>query len=96
MIGHLDDDGKTFLMCGLMSIAEFYERYEQASGLVLDRTRLHFYEVLNRYQQLQTVLGTAYRVVRLSKSHQNIVIARLQKAAYLLAEDLRAALAEVV
>ena len=96
VIGHLDNDGKTFLMCGLMPLAEFYERYEQASGLALDRTRLHFYEVLNRYQQLQTVLGTAYRVVRLSKSHQNIVIARLQKAAYLLAEDLRAALAEVV
>lgn len=96
LIGHLDDDGRTFLMCGLMPIAEFYDRYEQASGLGLDHTRLRFYEVLNRYQQLQTVLGTAYRVVRLSKSHQNIVIARLQKAAYLLAEDLRAALAEVL
>lgn len=96
VIGHLDDDGTTFLMCGLMPIAEFHDRYEQASGLAIDRGRLHFYEVLNRYQQLQTVLGTAYRVVRLSQSHQNIVIARLQKAAYLLAEDLRAALAEVV
>ena len=96
VIGHLDDDGKTFLMCGLMPVAEFYRRYEDASGLRIDPAKLHFYEVLNRTQQLQTVLGTAYRVVRLSKSHQNIVIARLQKAAYLLAEDLRAALAEVV
>ena len=55
-----------------------------------------FYEVLNRYQQVTTVLGTAYRVVRLGKSHQNIVVARLQTAAYLLAEELRSALEEVV
>ena len=96
VIGHLDDDGKTFLMCGLMPLEEFYDRYQEASGLAIDRKRLHYYEVVNRYQQLQTVLGTAYRVVRLSKSHQNIVIARLQKAAYLLAEDLRQALEGVV
>jgi aminoglycoside phosphotransferase (APT) family kinase protein len=96
VIGHLDDDGKTFLMCGLMPLEEFYDRYQEASGLNIDRKRLHYYEVLNRYQQLQTVLGTAYRVVRLSKSHQNVVIARLQKAAYLLAEDLRQALEGVV
>lgn len=96
VVGHVDDDGKTFLMCGLMPVAEFYLRYEDASGLRIDTDKLHFYEVLNRYQQLQTVLGTAYRVVHLSKSHQNIVIARLQKAAYLLAEDLRHALQEVI
>ena len=96
VIGHLAEDGKTFLMCGLMSIPEFHARYEEASGLKLDPERLLFYEVLNRYQQLQTVLGTAWRVVHLGKSHQNIVIARLQKAAYLLAEDLRHALEEVL
>jgi aminoglycoside phosphotransferase (APT) family kinase protein len=83
-------------MCGLMPLEEFYDRYQEASGLAIDRKRLHYYEVVNRYQQLQTVLGTAYRVVRLSKSHQNIVIARLQKAAYLLAEDLRQTLEGVI
>ncbi len=96
VIGHMAEDGKTFLMCGLMPMAEFYARYEDASGLRIDPAKLRFYEVLNRYQQLQTVLGTAYRVVRLGKSHQNIVIARLQKASYLLAEDLRRALQEVL
>ena len=51
---------------------------------------------LVRPEEVTTVLGTAYRVVRLSKSHQNIVVARLQTAAYLLAEELRSALEEVV
>ncbi len=96
VLGHLAEDGKTFLMCGLMPEAEFFDRYEQASGLLVDQTRIRFYQVLNRYQQLQIVLGTAYRVVHLGKSHQNIVIARLQKAAWLLAEDLRRALEEVL
>ena len=96
VIGHMSEDGKTYLICGLMPIEEFYDRYQQASGLTIDPVKLHFYEVLNRYQQVTTVLGTAYRVVRLGKSHQNIVVARLQTAAYLLAEELRSALEEVL
>ena len=96
VIGHMAEDGKTYLICGLMPIEEFHARYQEASGLAIDPVKLHFYEVLNRYQQVTTVLGTAYRVVRLGKSHQNIVVARLQTAAYLLAEELRNALEEVV
>ena len=96
VIGHMAEDGKTYLICGLMPIEEFHDRYQQSSGLKIDPVKLQFYEVLNRYQQVTTVLGTAYRVVRLSKSHQNIVVARLQTAAYLLAEELRCALEEVV
>jgi aminoglycoside phosphotransferase (APT) family kinase protein len=96
VIGHMAEDGKTYLICGLMPIEEFYDRYQTASGLTIDPVKLHFYEVLNRYQQVTTVLGTAYRVVRLGKSHQNIVVARLQTAAYLLAEELRSALEEVL
>ncbi|MDM0015136.1 phosphotransferase family protein [Variovorax sp. J22P168] len=96
VIGHMAEDGKTYLICGLMPLEEFYDRYQEASGLEIDPVKLHFYEVLNRYQQVTTVLGTAYRVVRLGKSHQNIVVARLQTAAYLLAEELRSALEEVL
>lgn len=96
VIGHMAEDGKTYLICGLMPIEEFHDRYQQSSGLKIDPVKLQFYEVLNRYQQVTTVLGTAYRVVRLSKSHQNIVVARLQTAAYLLAEELRSALQEVL
>lgn len=94
VVGRMAEDGKTYLVCGLIPLDEFFDRYEEYSGLPVDRRRLRFYEILNRYQQVQTVLGTAHRVVRLAKSHQNIVISRLQSAAYLLAEELRAALEE--
>lgn len=94
VVGRMAEDGKTYLVCGLIPLDEFFERYEEYSGLAVDRRKLRFYEVLNRYQQVQTVLGTAHRVVRLAKSHQNIVISRLQSAAYLLAEELRTALEE--
>ena len=96
VIGHMAGDGKTYLICGLMPVEEFYARYEDAAGLKIDPVKLRFYEVLNRYQQVTTVLGTAFRVVRLGKSHQNIVVARLQTAAYLLAEELRSALEQVI
>lgn len=96
VIGHLAEDRKTFLVCGLLPLEAFYERYREASGLTIDPDKLRFYEILNRYQQVQTVLGSAYRVARLNKSHQGIVITRLSSASYQLAEELRGALAEVV
>lgn len=96
VIGHLAEDRKTFLVCGLLPLEEFYQRYREASGLTIDPDKLRFYEILNRYQQVQTVLGSAYRVARLGKSHQGIVITRLSSAAYQLAEELRGALEEVV
>jgi aminoglycoside phosphotransferase (APT) family kinase protein len=95
-VGHLAEDGKTFLVCGLMPLEEFYAAYEERSGLSVDRKRLRFYEILNRFQQVETLLATSYRVVRLGKSHQDILVARIEGAAYLIAEELRAALEEVI
>jgi aminoglycoside phosphotransferase (APT) family kinase protein len=95
-VGHLAEDGKTFLVCGLMPLEEFYAAYEQASGLTVDPERLRWYEILSRFVQVQTVLGTAYRVARLGKSHQDILVARMEGAAYVIAEELRQALEEVI
>ncbi len=95
-VGHLAEDGKTFLVCGLLPLEEFYAAYEERSGLSVDRQRLRFYEILNRFQQVETLLATSYRVVRLGKSHQDILVARIEGAAYLIAEELRAALEEVI
>ena len=94
--GLRDEDGKEFLVTGLVPMAEFHDRYQEASGLEIDPVKLHFYEVLSRFQQVQTLLGTAYRVARLGKSHQNVVVARLEGPSYLLAEELRRALEDSV
>ena len=90
------DSGNADTPYCLMPLDEFYEAYEQASGLTVDPERLRWYEILSRFVQVQTVLGTAYRVARLGKSHQDILVARMEGAAYVIAEELRQALEEVI
>ncbi|HRP98834.1 MAG TPA: phosphotransferase family protein [Terrimesophilobacter sp.] len=79
--GHFDDDGITYLVCGLIPIDEFYRQYEALSGLPVDPDRLFFYRLLNSYQLVVTNLATAYRVSRLGKSHQDVLLARLHALA---------------
>ena len=95
-IGHYADDGQTLLVCGLLPLPEFLQRYEAASGLAVDPARLRYYTVLSRYQQAVTVLATGYRVVRLRRSHQDVLLSRIEAAAYVLMEELRTALAEAM
>lgn len=95
-VGHYDEEGRQLLVCGLLPKEEFLEEYRRASGLAVDTARMRFYTVLSRYQQAVTVLGTGYRVVRLRRSHQDILLARIECAAYVLLEELRLALAEAL
>lgn len=91
-IGHYDESGQHLLVCGLLPLPEFIAEYENASGLQVDPQRLHFYTVLSRFQQAATVLGTGYRVVRLRRSHQDILLSRIEAASYVLLEELRQSL----
>jgi aminoglycoside phosphotransferase (APT) family kinase protein len=92
-IGHYDESGKHLLVCGLLPLEEFLAEYERASGLTVDPQRLRYYTILSRYQQAATVMGTGYRVVRLRRSHQDILLARIEAASYVLLEELRQSLA---
>lgn len=92
--GHYDQDGKTYYVCGLVPLEEFYDRYADAAGLSVDVARLHYYQVLNCYQIVVALLGTAYRVIRLSKSHQGLLLARLKGEVAPVANDLRRLLKE--
>jgi aminoglycoside phosphotransferase (APT) family kinase protein len=92
-IGHYDETGQYLLVCGLMPLGEFLSEYERASGLKVDPERLRYYTILSRYQQAATVMGTGYRVVRLRRSHQDILLARIEAASYVLLEELRQSLA---
>lgn len=94
--GHFAEDGKTFLVCGLLPEAEFFESYEKASGLTVDPVRLRFFTIFNCYQLMVSTLATGHRVVRLGKSHQDIVMAWAGAAGYTFAEPLRRALEEVL
>jgi aminoglycoside phosphotransferase (APT) family kinase protein len=90
--GHFAEDGTTYLVCGLIPLEEFYDRYEQASGLPVDRARLKFYEVLNCFQIITTTTATAARVAKLGKSHQDVLLARIKGVAPVVEHDLIALL----
>jgi aminoglycoside phosphotransferase (APT) family kinase protein len=87
--GHWSEDGKTFLASGIASPDELLERYELASGLGVDAKRLNYYRVFNCYQIAVTALGSSYRVVHLGKTHQDVLIAWIEAAAFGALEELR-------
>jgi len=92
--GHFSEDGKIYYVCGLIPLDEFYERYEQVSGLSVDPDRLAFYRTLNCFQIITTTMATAYRVAKLGKSHQDVLLARLKGIAPLISDELLALLKE--
>lgn len=68
--------------------------YRAFSGLDIDPAKLRFYRVLNSLQVMVSALGTAYRLVRLGKTHQDVLLAWVEGAGYAQAEDLRRAMQE--
>ena len=95
-MGHYSEDGKTYFVCGLVPQDEFYRRYEEASGLSVDPERLVFYQILNCYQIIVSAIATAYRIARLGKSHQDVLLARVKGIAPAVALDLSRLLKERV
>lgn len=94
--GHYAEDGKTFLASGLLPTEEFFKQYEQATGLPVDPQRLQYYKVFNMWRAAIIVMGTGYRVCNGSKSHQDVVVGWLSAIGYLVLEQLREALEEVL
>lgn len=88
LFGNFAEDGKTPLVCGLVPEQQFLDDYQRISGLVIDPKRLHYFRVLNTYQLVVSCLSSTYRVVRLGKSHQDILLAIVEGAVYPNASDL--------
>ena len=94
--GHPTEDGSEFLATGLLPTTAFFERYEKASGLTVDPEKLTFYRILNEYQSVGTALGSAYRVSKLGKTHQDVLLTGLEATGYLMALQLGKDLEEVL
>ena len=94
--GHMAEDGKTFLASGIMPSDALFEAYEKASGLTVDPKRLRYFAIFNAYQLVMSAIATAYRVVRLGKSHQDVLLASVEPVGYGAAEQLRRHLEEVL
>ena len=67
----VDADG-TELVCGLVPREEFLRRYEQLSGLPVDRERLFYYEVFNELKIAVIALGTGPRNASERQSHAHL------------------------
>lgn len=50
---------------------------------------MRWYSLFNCYQIVVTALGSSYRVVRLGKTHQDVLIAWIEAAAFGAMEELR-------
>lgn len=94
--GHLHEDGKTFLVGSLMPLEEFLSRYEQASGLAVNRKTLQYYDILNSYKCVAITLATGYRAPRNGKTHQDVLVGWLSGISYPLLEELRTQLEKVL
>lgn len=94
--GHLAEDGATLLACGLLPVSELLDRYEEASGLPVDHEVLAYYRILNSYQSVVTAWGSAYRIAKLGRSHQDVLLAGLEATGTLMARCLVDDLEEVL
>ncbi|WP_067899525.1 phosphotransferase family protein [Nocardia vaccinii] len=90
-MGHYDADGRYFV-CGLIPLEEFFTRYTEVSGLEVDPDRLRFYRILNCFTIIVSAMASAYRIVRLGKSHQDILLARVAALVPVISRQLVALL----
>jgi len=93
---HMSEDGRESLLAGFLPEAAYLERYEELSGLTVDRRRLLYFRVLAAYMSVAICAGTGYRVARGGKTHQDIVVSWLAMVSYPLLEQMRAILEEAV
>jgi aminoglycoside phosphotransferase (APT) family kinase protein len=93
-LGHYNEDGSIHYVCGIVPEDDFYRMYEAGSGLSVDRARLDYYRILNAYQIVVGTLASAYRLARLGKTHQDVLLARLRALPPVFLRDLANLLAK--
>ncbi|MET0986803.1 MAG: phosphotransferase family protein [Steroidobacteraceae bacterium] len=92
--GHHREEDNVFLVCGLMPEEAFFEAYERASGLTIQRKSLHWYKVYNAYTMAILSLGTGYRIARNRKTHQDVLATWLMGVGYMLQDEIRGLIEE--
>ncbi len=88
------EDGKTLLVGGLIPEREFLARYEAESGFAIDARTLHYYKVYCGWLQGVIALGTAWRIARNGKTHQDVLMAWILGIGPKLMAELRSLLAQ--
>lgn len=92
--GSLAEDGKTFLVSGLMSQQEFFDAYEKNSGFKVDAKTVHWYKIYNAYSLAVMTLATGYRAARNGKTHQDVLVTWVIGVGYSFLEEIRGLIEE--
>lgn len=87
--GSMDEDGRTFLVCGLLPEAEFLAAYQRESGLAIDPDTMHWYKVYNSYSIAILTLATGYRAARNGKTHQDVLVTWLIGIGSMILDEVR-------
>ncbi len=96
LMRRLAEDDRTELAGGLIPIEEFYRRYEEASGLVVDPKRLLYFRVFNDFQVVVHMLATAWRVASLGKTDKDAAVAWISMIGNVATASLRDSLEKVL
>jgi aminoglycoside phosphotransferase (APT) family kinase protein len=96
IFGHTDEGGKVFLVGGFLPRDQFFAAYEKASGLSVNMKTLRYYNLLSNYKSVAICLATGYRAPRNGKTHQDVLVAWLAGISYMLLDELRTQLEEVL
>ncbi|MCE0761932.1 phosphotransferase family protein [Pseudonocardia kujensis] len=96
LYGHYAEDGRTFLASGLLPAEDLYEAYRRTSGLEIDHDRIRWYRMLATYAAIVKTLATSVRVARLGRSHQDVLLTRLEGVVPVLLGQLAVMLEEVL
>ncbi len=96
LFGHYDETGENFLVSGLVPRDEFFQRYEEASGLTVDPERMRWYSIFCGYSATVKTLATSMRIAQLGRSHQDVLLARLEGTVPILLGQLGRQLKEVI
>lgn len=89
LLKRLAEDNRTELAGGLITCDEFYQRYEEASGLVVDAERLSYFRVFNDFQAVVHMLATAWRVASLGKTDKDVAVAWISMIGNVAVASLR-------
>lgn len=87
--GHLAEDGKTFLTCGLLPETAFLDAYQEASGFKVNPKTVHWYKVYNDYMMATLLFATGFRIAHNGKTHQDVLVTWLMGIGYMLLEEMR-------
>lgn len=96
LFGHFDESGESFLVSGLVAREEFFSRYEEASGLAVDPERMLWYSIFCGFSATVKTLATSMRIAQLGRSHQDVLLARLEGTVPILLGQLGRRLEEVI